>query len=108
MLLISFNPKCTSDIIVAVSYIEKCLVDVKHWMKANKLKLNDSKTEVVLISTWQQLQKRLVESINVADECIHISGQAKNLGVLFDSKPTMDSHIDTVCKLSHFCKLLFV
>ena len=74
---ISINPKCTSDVTLAVSRIEKCLVDVKHWMKANKLKLNHSKTEVVPIYTWQQFQKRLVGSINVGDECIYISGQSK-------------------------------
>ena len=39
-----------NDLSMLVDRIEHCLLDVKDWMLTNKLKLNDDKTEVLLIN----------------------------------------------------------
>ena len=49
----------------AVSCMESCLQDVKSWMISNKLKMNDSKTEFIIIGSYQQLAKINLTSIMV-------------------------------------------
>ena len=66
------------------------------------LKLNESKTEVLMISTRQQLKKGLLHSIRVGDVPVNVSNQAKNLGVVFDEQLNMDAHVDAICRSAHY------
>ena len=56
----------------AVTHMESCLKDVKSWMILNKLKMNDSKTECILISSYQQLAKINLTSISVGEHKITV------------------------------------
>lgn len=46
-LYLSIKPSNINDLVFS---LEKCISEVKDWMNTNKLKLNDEKTEVVLIN----------------------------------------------------------
>ena len=61
--------------------MEMCVSDVRKWMLANRLMINDSKTEVMLVGTRQQLSKVSVESIRVGDDVITSVSTVKNFGV---------------------------
>ena len=37
--------------------VERCIEDIRDWMLNDKLKLNDDKTEFIIIGTSQQLAK---------------------------------------------------
>ena len=50
--------------------MESCLDDVKSWMISNKLKMNDSKTEFIIISSHQQLAKIDLTRIRVDESRI--------------------------------------
>ena len=52
-LYMAFSPNLESQN-QAVSCMESCLDDVKSWMISNKLKMNDSKAEFIIISSHQQ------------------------------------------------------
>lgn len=54
-LYINFNPSSQMDTENAVSSMEACLQDIKMWMSENYLKLNSSKTEVIMLSTGYHL-----------------------------------------------------
>ena len=45
--------------------MESCIRDIKDWMIIDKLKLNDGKTELMLVGTKQQLAK-----VNVGGLCV--------------------------------------
>ena len=45
----SFDVNDPHDLISAISRMEKCVLDMSIWMKINKLKLNDDKTEMLVI-----------------------------------------------------------
>ncbi len=49
-LYIMFKPL---DIITTVDHVEQCVRSVRTWMSQNSLKMNDTKTEVLLITTKQ-------------------------------------------------------
>ena len=51
---LSFDPLIQGDKELCVKSLEACIHDIQIWMKINLLKLNDSKTEVILIGTNQK------------------------------------------------------
>ena len=85
-----------------IATIEICINEIRQWMKANFLKLNDDKTEFLLFGSHQQLSKINIEHINVGDSSIATVSQARNLGAIFDSSMTMKPHISNVIRSSSF------
>ena len=64
--------------------IEACISDVKVWIVQNKLKLNDDKTEILLIGSAPGID--LPSSVRVGHSDISFSSAARNLGVIIDSE----------------------
>ena len=50
-LYVSFDPKVPGDLNSAITRLQNCILDIKNWMTANKLKLNDSKTEFFIAAS---------------------------------------------------------
>ena len=57
---LSFRPYSIHSEINAVSVIEKCIADVRSWFIANRLMINNAKTEFLIIGTRQQLEKKKI------------------------------------------------
>ena len=81
--------------------ISNCIADIRSWMQSNLLMLNDSKTEIVLLGTRQQLSKLGSLQISVGSANIKLCSKVRNLGVIFDSNMTMEDHVNHVCKTSY-------
>ena len=69
-------------------------------MKTNSLKLNDSKTEVLVFGSAQQLKKITLQALRVGDCVVRVT--VRNLGVQFDAEMTMESHMTAVCRSAIF------
>ena len=69
-------------------------------MNTDKLKLNDDKTEIMLIGTRQQLNKVNLDTLTVGDTSVSTANEARNLGVWFDSQLNFNAHIRKTCSLS--------
>ena len=67
-------------------------------MKTNSLKLNDSKTEVIVFCSAQQLKKIKLQALRVGDCLVGVTHSVRILGVKFDAEMTMESHVTAVCK----------
>ena len=91
-----FSPNQTS-LNEAVTHMESCLQDVKSWMISNKLKMNNSKTECIVISSYQQLGKINLTSISVGKHRITVLDDIRNLGAYFDKNLSMKTHVDAKC-----------
>ena len=87
--------------------LRKCFADVERWMASSFLKLNPSKTELLFISSKCDRSSNPIahdESLTLgggscsASVNITPSQQARNLGVIFDQKLTMKSHISKIVK----------
>ena len=74
--------------------MESCLQDVKSWIISNKLKMNDSKTECIVIGSYQQLGKINLTSILVGEHRITVLDDIRNLGAYFDKNLSMKTHVD--------------
>ena len=65
-------------------------------MVSNRLLINDSKTEFLIIGSRQQLANINVEGVTVGDAMITPVSSVRNLGVWFDQHMTMNDHIGKV------------
>ena len=87
---------------IAIDKVNKCISDIRTWMIQNKLKINDSKTEfLVLISSF--LKQHLNNlNISVRNSRIAPSISARNLGVIFDNHMNLDKQVNNICKSAFF------
>ena len=98
-LYIGFKPSNESSVHEVASKIEACISDIRIWMTNNQLKLNDDKTEILVITSNQMLRKKLDISIKVGEHHLKPSETPiRNLGVLFDSVFDLKSHVSNLCK----------
>ena len=89
----SFNIKSQDHATSVLASIEACINDVRCWMSSSKLKLNDDKTEFLLITSpyYKNAFKNLTLSIGQVE--IIPTDKAKNLGVFFDQLMDMKCNI---------------
>ena len=81
-----------------VSNVEICINSIREWMLINKLKLNDDKTEVLLLNPRSFEVPVQYTSIRIGEENIEFSESAKNLGVVINNTLSMHDNITNVCK----------
>ena len=82
--------------------MEKCIAHISSWMCKHKLKLNEDKTEAIIICSPKQLHKISVSSISVGGSDIEIQSEARNLGVTFDKHLNMKRHVTKTCRNMNF------
>ena len=79
-LYISFSPNDIDEQMNTLFAIEDCVAAIRSWMSEDKLKLNDDKTEFLLVGTKQQLAKVCIKDIKVG--CVEISSSSvRNFGL---------------------------
>ena len=84
-----------------LSKISACISDIRTWMIKNKLKINDDKTEFLLITSSRSKFLGNVH-LSIGNENISPATSCKSLGVMLDNHFTMDSQIKSLCKSTHF------
>lgn len=72
------------------------------WMCQNMLKLNDTKTEVLVIVPPKHKDNFGQNSVRIADALIQPSDSAKGLGVWFDRHLSLDVEIQNRCRIMLF------
>ena len=101
-LYLSFNPSDPEAENKAVREIEDCIQDIRAWMLSHKLKLNDDKTELLIIGSKQQLAKVPELSVKVGSADVNKSNNARNLGVIFDSNMNLEKQVNNISKRAFF------
>ena len=70
-------------------------------MILNGLKLNEERTELLLLSSRYRPSSSL-EFVRVGGEVIQPSSSVRNLGVILGPSVDMEDHIKKICKTCHF------
>ena len=68
------------------------------WMKSNQLKLNDQKTEFIVLGPAPLLKNVSTKNITVGGQLIPCSATVRNIGAHFDQHMAMDTQISKLCK----------
>jgi len=101
-LCLSFSPDSATNQADAVAAMERCILDICTWMLTDKLKLNDDKTEFMLIGTKQQLSKVYIDTLTVGNIDVAPVTVARNLGPWFASNQNLQEQIHKTCKSGFF------
>ena len=81
--------------------MEACIQDIRVWMAFNFLKLNDSKTEMLVMHPKRKPSREMTD-INIGDSSISRSNFARNIGVIFDENLTLERHVRSVTSSAFF------
>ena len=79
--------------------IQSCISDVKAWATANMLRLNDNKTNLMLVTSKRtKHHHNLPTSITIGNAKIPFKQSVKNLGFIFDCHLTMNAHVSNIAR----------
>ncbi|KAK3551897.1 hypothetical protein QTP70_031559 [Hemibagrus guttatus] len=95
-LIFSFPPSNTTT----SARISACLADISSWMTAHQLKLNPSKTELLIIPGDPSPAQDL--AISLSNSMISPTASARNLGITMDNQLSFSSHVTNVTRSCRF------
>ena len=82
--------------------VPRCLDIIAHWMKASFLKLNSSKSQVIIFAPKNLASQVYINQIKLSDgSSIPVSTMVHNLGVLIDRELSFGPQINSVCSISY-------
>ena len=83
--------------------MQSSISDVKAWATANMHKLNDNKTELMLvISKRTKHLHNLPTSITIGNVQIPLNKSVENLGFTLDCHLTMNAHVSNIARTCYF------
>ena len=94
-LLGSFRPGTAGSLLQSISNMENCIAVVRAWMRDNMLKMNDEKTEFMVVSSKHA--RISIPSLQIGDTEIHHTPKVRNIGAFFDCHMTMETQVNYLC-----------
>ena len=85
-----------------VQAMELCISDIRTWMRTNRLKLNDSKTEVIAIANKGSSPCINDIRVTIGDDIITPKPSVRNLGAIVDSHLTMQNQVNAVTSSMYY------
>ena len=99
-LYVTFKPG--QDEQQALLQLQNCIELIKSWMAMNFLKLNDDKTEFIILGSSHNLSKVTTKSISIESHTIMSSNCVRNIGAMFDSNMKMANQVGQISKTAWF------
>ena len=85
--------------------IDEIMTDITNWMKKKRLKLNEGKTECLIIGKPEAVANHNQDDlsmIKINNVPVPVADYTRNLGVLIDKNLSMDMQISSVVKAANF------
>ena len=87
-----------------IETMQNCIIDVKLWTTHNKLQINDSKTESMLVKSHKlSVNSPLPSSMRTGNSEVLFVSSVKNLGVTFDCNLNLTRHVLNICVYACLC-----
>ena len=86
-----------------VQSMQECIHDVKVWMSSNELKVNNDKTEAIIVSS-QRMSTSLPmpDSLTVGTSNVMFSQSVKTPGVMLDTHLTIKKQVTNLVRTANF------
>ncbi|KAK2163662.1 hypothetical protein LSH36_75g01031 [Paralvinella palmiformis] len=81
---------------------EACLADISTWMSANRLKLNEEKTELIIFNPKHQVRIYEELKLQVGNDTLSVGSSVKNLGIHFDTSLTTERQVNAISKVCYY------
>ena len=81
--------------------MERCVADIRNWMRHNMLKPNDDKTELIVCASRYNQHLYSDVSMMIGNTRVVCEPQVKNLGVIFDHVMSM-RHVNYTSRTARF------
>ena len=101
-LYVAFRPTIPASVDSTVEKIQECARAIKCWMSLNFLKLNEEKTEVLVITTPTLSKQLSLPQLQLGESIITPSEQVRDLGVNFDSTMKLEGHVRSICRSAYY------
>ena len=101
-LYISFKPGNQESVNNAITSVTSCVASIKQWMSKHFLKLNEDKTEILVVSTPTASHLVNIPSLNLAGTEVETVDNVRDLGVTLDSKLQMQQHVKNITKSAYY------
>jgi hypothetical protein len=92
---VSFPPGHEAEIL---RKLEACINDVRIWMARNYLKLNNEKTDFIVLGSRHSLNKCSTTHISIGDAQVQPSESVTNIGATFDKEMKLDTQVKRTCR----------
>lgn len=89
------------DVVSALTRIEVCLRELNKWMLLNNFRLNNEKTELLVLHV-EHRPKPPLDLITVGKATVEPTSSARNIGAIFDDTITFYEHVTELCRTSFF------
>ena len=100
---ISLYSQAADKISELLHCMQPCISDVKALATANILKLNDSKTELMLVTSKRTKHlQTLPTSITISNAQIPIKQSVKNIDFTLDCHLTRNAHVSNIARTCYF------
>ena len=95
---LSFKSNTKGNQEECIKTLELCIAEIRKWMQTNLLRLNDEKTEFLLVGTKQQLSKITNINVKIGHDEIKPVSSIRNLSYHQDAEMKNADHVNKLCK----------
>ena len=81
--------------------VEVCLRELNQYMLLNNLRLNNVKTELLVLHAKHR-PKPPLDSIIVGDTTLEPTSSARNIGAVFDDIMSFEEHVNELCRTAFY------
>jgi len=71
-------------------------------MRASRLRLNPTKTQVMWLGSGQQLKHVDINDIPLLSTTVQVVDSARDLGAILDSRLTLSAHVAALCRSGYY------
>ena len=83
--------------------MQECIGSIRSWMATDNLKLNEAKTEIILIGTNRQREKVNVDRLYIGQVTVPtVNSAVCNIGSWFDANLSMTTQINKICQSGYY------
>ena len=97
-----YIPCDSSNVDTNLQKLKLCIEDIKSWSTENKLKLNETKTEFLVIGSKFSRDRIPVDCIEIDGSVVQSVSSARNIGAIMDDQLQMVEHVSSVTKSAYF------
>ena len=91
-----------TNIVEAEIKVNEIMSEIKRWMNSKRLKLNEDKTECLVIGKNSDLVRYDLTNIKVLDTDMPLSNKVKDLGIIIDKNLSFCDQVNSVVKIANY------